>query len=42
MVESRSESMHIDNVLAGRRQDEIKRDKDIEKERLLREKELKY
>lgn len=41
-LESRSDSMHVDNILAGRKYEDVQRDKLLEQERIIKEKELKY
>ncbi len=34
--------MHVDNILAGKKYDDVQRDKLLEQERLIKEKEAKY
>ena len=34
--------MHIDNIVAGKKYDDVQKDKQLEQDRLIREKELKY
>lgn len=35
-LESKTESMHIDNVLAGKKYEDVQKERDLEKERMLR------
>ena len=42
-MQSRSESsMHIDNIVAGKKYDDVQKEKMLEQDRHIREKELKY
>ena len=40
--ESKSESIHVDNILAGKKLDQIKAEQHAEKEKMIRDKEAKY
>ena len=42
VADSKSESMHVDNILAGKKYDDIIRDRELEQEKLIKNKETKY
>lgn len=41
-LESRSESMHVDNIMAGKKYEDVQLDKLLQQEKMIRDKELKY